>query len=72
MRYVLSGKEVLTRATIKETLEVLPAKTFLQVHRSFIVNPGHVDKVEKHQLSICGYIVPVSTTYLKGVRQRFP
>ncbi|HMR19005.1 MAG TPA: LytTR family DNA-binding domain-containing protein [Sphingobacterium sp.] len=71
VRYILSDREILTRATVRETLELLPGQLFLQVHRSFIVNCNHVEKIERHQLKIATYTIPVSTSYLAEVREKF-
>src|SRR5699024_3750327 len=42
VRYVLRDKEILTRITIKEAIELLPKDQFIQVHRSFIVNLPYI------------------------------
>lgn len=66
--YVLSDKRLMTRATIKETVATLPKDEFVQVHRSFIVNGNHIEKIERHQLTIASYTIPVSASYLPDIK----
>src|SRR5690554_475981 len=70
IRYVLKDREVLTRMTIKEAIEILPKNQFMQVHRSFIVNLFLIDKMERHQLRIDKTLIPVSTSFLENVRSK--
>ncbi|MCY4779305.1 LytTR family DNA-binding domain-containing protein [Sphingobacterium sp. UT-1RO-CII-1] len=70
MRYVLTNKEILTRATLKETTDLLPSTTFFQIHRSFIVNENRIDKIERHQISIGAYVVPIGSTYINSLKIR--
>ncbi|QJD96135.1 response regulator transcription factor [Mucilaginibacter robiniae] len=64
MTFVLAdGRRVVSRLTMQETLTMLPQQQFVRVHRSYIVNKHRVDRVERHQLHLQTYIVPVSSTY---------
>lgn len=69
IRFVAKGREILTRMTIKEALELLPKEQFIQVHRSFIINLFQVDKMEKHQIVISKNTIPVSSSFLPVVRK---
>ncbi|MBD1431421.1 response regulator transcription factor [Sphingobacterium sp. DN00404] len=71
MRYALPEKEILTRATIKETINLLPPQSFMQVHRSFIVNTSKVEKIERHQITIQSHVIPVGGSYIDIVKQKF-
>lgn len=70
VRYVLKGKEILTRMTIKEAIEILPDNQFIQVHRSFIVNLFLIDKMERHQIRIDNSLIPISASFLPNVRSK--
>jgi DNA-binding LytR/AlgR family response regulator len=63
--YVLENKKVLSRATFSETQLTLPAKQFIRVHRSFLVNVKKIDKADKTQLTIGNHTLPVSDGYSK-------
>lgn len=57
-----TGK-LLTRMTFSEMEQLLPPDTFVRVHRSYIVNKDHVDRIERHQLTIKNELIPVSEAY---------
>jgi DNA-binding LytR/AlgR family response regulator len=59
--YVASEK-IITRMTFKELEKLLPSH-FVRTHRSFIVNKNRVEKIEKHQVQLGEYTVPVSLSY---------
>ncbi len=58
-------KKTITRMTLGEAEERLPPDVFVKVHKSFIVNFSKIDKVEKHQVTITGKSIPLSTTFQK-------
>jgi len=70
VRYILKDREILTRMTIKEVLELLPKSQFIQVHRSFVVNLFLIDKMERHQIRIDNALIPVSASFLSNVRSK--
>lgn len=70
IRFVLKDRDILTRMTVKEALEILPKSQFIQVHRSFIVNLSHIDKIERHQIRIDTTLIPVSISFLSNVRNK--
>lgn len=61
--FVLENTRLLSRATISETLEYLPADRFIRVHRSFVVNITQIDKLERHQVTLKGNRIPVSEAF---------
>ncbi|PIQ21081.1 MAG: DNA-binding response regulator [Cytophagales bacterium CG18_big_fil_WC_8_21_14_2_50_42_9] len=62
--FVLENKRLLSRMTIGELMELLPADKFTRVHRSYIVAKDKIDKIERHQVSILDNNVPVGASYL--------
>ncbi|MCC3153584.1 LytTR family DNA-binding domain-containing protein [Hymenobacter sp. BT770] len=61
--FVLPGKRLLSRITLNEALELLPANKFARVHRSFVVAKDKIDTIERHQVRIQGHYVPVAASY---------
>ncbi|EJF09353.1 response regulator receiver [Pontibacter sp. BAB1700] len=59
------GKKLLSRMTIQELSEQLPADSFVRVHRSYIVSKKQIDKIERHQVCIKGNEVPVGASYMQ-------
>lgn len=60
---VLRTGKLLTRMTFSEMEQLLPPQNFVRVHRSYIVNKDHVDRIERHQLTIRQELIPVSEAY---------
>jgi DNA-binding LytR/AlgR family response regulator len=63
----LEDKRIITHTTIKSLLEKLPAKRFIQVHKSYLIAIDQVDAVEGNTLRIKKYQVPVSKYLRKAV-----
>ncbi|SIT83429.1 LytR/AlgR family response regulator transcription factor [Pontibacter indicus] len=62
------GKKLLSRMTIQELTEQLPADSFVRVHRSYIVSKKQIDKIERHQVCIKGNEVPVGASYMQQLQ----
>ena len=60
------GNRILSRLTIAEVILQLPADIFMRVHRSYIVNKNRVDRIERHQVHISKFTVPLSGTFNSG------
>lgn len=59
----LKDKKVLTRSTFMEAINLLPPENFVRVHRSYIISVSKIEKVERHQVTINNFKVPVSGAY---------
>lgn len=57
------GKTYRSRSTIKHIMETLPASTFIQTHRAFVVNKNKIEKYSAKSLIIKEAVIPVSKTY---------
>jgi DNA-binding LytR/AlgR family response regulator len=64
--FQLADEKVISRMTLSEIERLLPAY-FIRTHRSFLANKNQVTKVERHQLRLSGFAVPVSSSYLDQV-----
>lgn len=62
----LKDKRIVTHTTIKSLLEKLPARQFIQTHRSYVVAIDKIDSIDDNMLRIRKYQVPISK-YLKKV-----
>ena len=63
-------KSVLTRMTLTEMQEKLPAEEFIKVHKSFIVALHQIEKIEQHQLTVRDSIIPLSKPYRDQIYAR--
>lgn len=62
----ISSKEMVY-TTLKQFYESLPQDTFIQVHRSFIVNIKQINAIEGNQLNIGSYRIPVARNFRDAV-----
>ena len=56
----LENKKIITHSTIKSLLEKLPAKQFIQSHKSYVVAIDKINSIEGNTLHVQSYQVPVS------------
>ncbi|WP_215223684.1 LytR/AlgR family response regulator transcription factor [Echinicola shivajiensis] len=54
--------KIMTRMTFKEAEKLLP-QNFCRIHRSFIVHKSKIDKIERHQVTVDKFTVPIGTNY---------
>ena len=61
--FVLKDKNILSRSTFIEAINLLPQEKFVRVHRSYVVALSKIDKVERNQVTVNKAAVPVSEAY---------
>jgi len=59
---VLNTASYMVRSTLKDVKQLLP-QTFVQVHRSFVVNIAHVDTIKPISISLQEHVVPLGNSY---------
>ncbi|GGB26313.1 MULTISPECIES: LytR/AlgR family response regulator transcription factor [Mucilaginibacter] len=67
VNFILKDSKVLTRMTITEVEALLPAEKFIRIHRSFIVAVNKIDKIERHQVTVNGFLLPVGGAYVPNL-----
>lgn len=67
VNFILKDTTVVTRMTITEVEALLPADKFVRIHRSFIAAINKVDKVERHQVIVNGFVLPVGGAYAQNL-----
>lgn len=67
--FQLESQKIISRMTLSECEKLLPTY-FIRTHRSFLANKLLVTKVEKHQLHLRGFPVPVSSSYIDQVMEK--
>ncbi len=65
--FSLKDKKILSRNTLMEAINALPAHQFVRVHRSYFVSVNCLDKVERHQVTINQAKIPVSEAYRQNL-----
>ena len=62
-----SEKPLMVLDKLSDLLEKLPAKQFIRIHKSFIVNVSDIQKIEGNMLTIHNKILPISTTFKQNL-----
>lgn len=65
--FVMADKSVVSRMTITEVESLLPLGQFIRIHRSFIAAVNKIDKIERHQVTVNGAILPVGNSYYQNI-----
>jgi len=60
-------KPVITKSTLKSIEAKLPARSFMRVHKSFIVHFDKIESIRNQSISIGEYQIPISDLYLEGL-----
>ncbi len=61
--FVTMKKEILSLMTMKHALEILPQSQFFRIHKSYIINFQHVDRIETEQVKIRDEYLPIGDSY---------
>lgn len=65
----LDGKKHLTLNTLKSFENKLPSRSYVRVHKSYIVNLSFIDHIERNQIVIGDKRIPIGATYQKAFNQ---
>ena len=57
-----------SRSTIKQILEILPATSFIQTHRAYIVNKIKIEKYSTKNVIVNNNEIPVSKNYIDDLK----
>lgn len=66
----IKGKELLSRMTFSQLLELLPGNDFIQVHRSYVVAINKIEVIQKQFIQIEGREIPIGDAFKKEFFQR--
>ncbi len=69
MIYHTKERKILSRASVKESLQRLSSNDFIQVHRSFIVALKHVSVLENAQVHIGDRKIPIGASFREQFMQ---
>lgn len=62
------NRKTLTRMTLTEAQGMLPSQHFFKIHKSYLVNLNHIQKIERHQVTVAyGDTVPLAGTYREAL-----
>lgn len=66
----VNGKELLSRMTFGQLLELLPQEAFIQVHRSYVVAIRKIEIIQKQFIQIAGKEIPIGDSFKKEFFER--
>jgi len=69
--FVLKDKNILSRSTFIEAINLLPSDKFIRIHRSYIIALNKIDKAERHQVTINNKQIPVGEAYGQNLAAAF-
>jgi DNA-binding LytR/AlgR family response regulator len=70
--HTLNEKPLMVLDKLTELQDKLPKKQFIRVHKSFIINVLHIQKIEGNMIKIEDKVIPISATFkpnLEGLIQ---
>jgi len=70
LKLILKDGYVMSLQSFSRLMTVLPAETFIRIHKSYIVSLKHIDHIEKSRVRIRDNWLPVSETYRKDFYSR--
>jgi DNA-binding LytR/AlgR family response regulator len=70
--YLLTEKQHVSRISLRELLLVLPARQFVQTHKSFIINKTHLTEIRTGYVLLDGQKLPVGRAYQKNAKALRP
>jgi DNA-binding LytR/AlgR family response regulator len=65
--HLTSGRVLLTAETMKQMESQLPAGQFLRIHKSYLANRAHVERLSGNMLLVGARELPVGSTYRQEV-----
>jgi DNA-binding LytR/AlgR family response regulator len=68
IRIVTTTGQHITHLTMKSLLQLLPEQQFKRVHRSYVVNIGHIDKLSKDTVTIGKTSIPLGEHYKMNLK----
>ncbi len=60
---VTAASKFVVRSSLKDILDHLPNDSFFRAHRSFVINLGHVQAIDLHQVKIAEHLIPLGKVY---------
>ncbi|MGX5817339.1 LytR/AlgR family response regulator transcription factor [Chitinophaga lutea] len=67
VNFVLTDRKVISRLSMQEAMDLMPAQQFTRVHRSYIVNNLRVDRIDRNNVYLGKSVVPIGAAYGEAV-----
>jgi len=67
MKVITDSGQLLINETMKNLQEELPARSFIRVHKSFIISRNHIKYIEGNYIQVENKSIPIGATYRNDV-----
>ncbi|QNL22329.1 response regulator transcription factor [Hyphobacterium sp. CCMP332] len=67
--YLNGNREIISRMTMEEVLSIVPVKSFIRIHRSYIVNSTKIHAISANEVSLGNINIPIGRSYNESVKQ---
>jgi DNA-binding LytR/AlgR family response regulator len=67
--FVLEKQRIASRLTMSEAEALLPVKSFVRAHRSYIVSKKHIQKVDKKTIWVQQTEIPIGPAYIAEIEK---
>ncbi|GAB3011151.1 LytR/AlgR family response regulator transcription factor [Spirosoma pulveris] len=65
--FVLKNRKLLSRQTMTDLLQLLPANRFIRVHRSYCIAVDKIEKIARQEITIAGQVIPIGASYEESI-----
>ena len=65
--FVTKNKDIISIMNLKDVSDKLPESSFVQVHKSYIVNLIHIDVIKKDSIKINNEFLPIGKVYKESL-----
>ena len=65
--FQIGDQKISSRMTLTDAEKLLPSY-FVRIHRSFLVNKHFVEKIERHQLWVQNFPIPISSSFQDQIK----
>lgn len=67
----LADKKIVTRTTLSQLMDQLPAGDFVRIHRTYVVNKAKIEALSRNSLQIGGITLPISRVWRDDAHAQF-
>lgn len=67
VQFVLGDRKLLSRLSMQDALDLLPAGQFTRVHRSYIVANARVDRIDRNSVYVGNTDIPIGAAFAEAV-----
>ncbi|GAB3340143.1 LytTR family DNA-binding domain-containing protein [Larkinella ripae] len=61
--FVLKNRQLLSRQTLSDILQILPENQFVRIHRSYIISLRKIEKITRNEITVGAVKIPVGASY---------